>query len=70
MNIENGAHPIAKVTKDIMQLNNNEIYLLITPFLSEPLIDPIKGKGFEVYSEKKDENYINTFIKKLNKIKL
>ena len=64
LDIENGAHPISKVTKDIMQLNNNEIYLLITPFLPEPLIDLIKGKGFEVYSEKEDENYINTFIKK------
>lgn len=64
IDLENGSHPIAKVTKEILTLNENEIYLLITPFLPGPLIDIVKEKGFEVFSENKSFDEVYTYIVK------
>ncbi len=64
IDLENGAHPIAKVSKDILTLNKNDIYLLITPFLPGPLIDIVKEKGFEVFSENKSFDEVYTYIVK------
>ena len=64
IDLENGSHPVAKVSKEILTLNENEIYLLITPFLPGPLIDIVKEKGFEVFSENKSANEVYTYIKK------
>jgi len=63
IDLENGGHPVAKVSKEILILNENDIYLLITPFLPGPLIDIVKEKGFEVFSEHKSANEVYTFIK-------
>lgn len=62
LDLENGVHPIAKVTKEILTLNENEIYLLITPFLPGPLIDIVKEKGLEVFSENKSAQEVYTYI--------
>ena len=64
IDLENGGHPVAKVTKDILPLKECEIYLLITPFYPGPLIDIVKEKGFETFSLTKSESEIHTFIKK------
>ncbi|MBI1931285.1 MAG: DUF1858 domain-containing protein [Ignavibacteriales bacterium] len=64
IDLENGAHPIAKVSKEILTLNKNDIYLLITPFLPGPLIDIVKEKGFEVFSENKSVDEVYTYIVK------
>jgi len=63
IDLENGAHPIAKVSKEISTLNENEIYILITPFLPGPLIDIVKGKGFKTFSENKSVDEVYTYIK-------
>jgi hypothetical protein len=63
IDLENGAHPIAKVSKEILTLKENEIYLLITSFLPGPLIDIVKEKGFEVFSENKSAEEVYTYIK-------
>lgn len=65
IDLENGVHPIAKVSKEILSLNENEIYLLITPFLPGPLIDIVKDKGFEVFTENKSEQEVYNYIKKI-----
>ncbi|MGK9476923.1 DUF1858 domain-containing protein [Melioribacter sp. OK-6-Me] len=64
LDIENGLHPAAKVTKEIMSLKDGEIYLLITPFLPAPLIKIVEEKGYKTYSEKKNETTWYTFIGK------
>ena len=64
IDLENGAHPVAKVSKEILTLNEDEIYLLITPFFPGPLVDIINEKGFEVYSDSKSADEVHTFIKK------
>lgn len=64
IDLENGNHPVGRVTKEILTLEENEIYLLITPFLPGPLIDIVKEKGFETYSKTLSVNEVHTFIKK------
>lgn len=64
IDLENGNHPAAKVTKEILTLEGNDLYLLITPFFPGPLVDIIKDKGFETYSLTKSADEVHTFIKK------
>jgi hypothetical protein len=63
--LENGVHPVSKVVKDIETLTDNELYLLITPFIPLPLIDIVNKKGFAAHSEKSEENKFSTFIKRM-----
>lgn len=60
--LENGAHPLAKVMGEIQELSAGECYLLITPFLPAPLIEKVKDKGFNVKSDKTDDGRFNNFI--------
>lgn len=61
--LENGNHPAAKVTKDILELKENENYLLITPFVPAPLIKIMEDKGFETFTEKVEEELVKTFVR-------
>lgn len=60
--LENGIQPAAKVTKDILQLKENELYLLVTPFVPAPLIMIMEDKGFETYTEKMEKELYKTFV--------
>ena len=64
IDLENGSHPVAKVSKEILTLNEDELYLLVTPFFPGPLVDIIKDKGFETYSRTISPDEVHTFIKK------
>lgn len=63
IDLENGNHPVGKVTKEMLTLENDELYLLITPFFPGPLVDIVKEKGFETYSTTKSVSEVHTFIK-------
>ncbi|HET54777.1 MAG TPA: DUF1858 domain-containing protein [Ignavibacteria bacterium] len=62
--LENGNHPAAKVTKDILTLKEEENYLLITPFVPAPLIKIMEEKGFKTYTEKAGDEKFKTFVKR------
>ncbi|MBS3946568.1 MAG: DUF1858 domain-containing protein [Melioribacter sp.] len=64
IDLESGIHPAGKVTKEILHLNENEIYSLTTPFIPAPLIKIIEEKGFDSYTEKQSESTYVTYIKK------
>lgn len=64
LDLENGIHPAAKVTKEILQLNDGEIYLLISPFIPAPLLKIVEEKGFTTFSERKGGNIVYNYIKK------
>ncbi len=64
IDLENGLHPVGKVSKEILILDNDEIYLLITPFIPGPLIDIVEEKGFITFSETINENEARTYIKR------
>jgi len=64
IDLESGIHPAAKVTKEVLQLKEDEIFLLITPFIPAPLIKILEDKGFVTYTEKKSESSFFTYVKK------
>lgn len=64
LDLENGIHPAGKVTKEILQLENDDVYLLITPFIPAPLIKIIEEKGFLVFTEKVNDSIVFNYIKK------
>lgn len=64
LDLENGVHPAGKVTKEILGLENDEIYLLITPFVPAPLIKIVEEKGFKTFSEKAGETIVYNYISK------
>lgn len=64
IDLENGSHPVAKVTKEIFTLKESELYLLITPFYPGPLVDIVKEKGFDTFTSTESESEVHTFIKK------
>ncbi|MEW6701536.1 MAG: DUF1858 domain-containing protein [Bacteroidota bacterium] len=55
IDLERGVHPVAKVSQEIQKLNENELYLLLTTFIPAPLIELVRNKGFETYTEKLNE---------------
>lgn len=65
IDLENGIHPAAKVTKEILTFDSDDIYELITPFVPAPLIKIVEDKGFVSYTEQENENIFRTYFKKL-----
>jgi hypothetical protein len=64
IDLENGIHPAGKVTKDIHDINGDELYLLVTPFVPAPLIQMVEEKGYEVYVEDLENQRFDTYIKR------
>lgn len=62
--LDAGIHPVNKVIKECIELNEGEIYLLITPFTPAPLLDMLIEKGFSVYSEETENNVVTSYVKK------
>jgi hypothetical protein len=62
--LESGAHPLAKVMKEVTELKDDEVYLLITPFTPAPLIEKLEAKGFIIYSEVLSPGRFGTFVKR------
>lgn len=64
IDLENGIHPAGKVTKEILSLENDDIYLLITPFVPAPLIKIVEEKDFKTFSIKAGETIVYNYISK------
>jgi len=62
--LENGEHPLNQVIEETSDLESGQIYQLSTPFLPAPLLDVIKSKGFEVWSQKVDDQQFNNYFLK------
>ena len=62
--LQAGIHPVAKVTAEMEQLQNGDIYLLRTSFIPAPLIDMMKNKNYTVFSERNQSGEVKTFIRK------
>ena len=64
LDLEQGIHPINKVTNEMEKLNEGEIYLLQTSFHPAPLIELMEQKGYETFVKNLNANEVQTFIKK------
>lgn len=63
--LEAGVHPVNKVVQETAKLTGGDIYLLITPFTPAPLIDMLKAKGIEIYSEDMMNGIVYTYFRKV-----
>lgn len=62
--IASGGHPLTQVIQDLKDWKAGDIYELKTPFLPAPLLDKVKEKGFQVWSnEIAPGNFKNYFLK-------
>lgn len=60
-----GDHPLGRVLGETKELQQNEIYELVTPFLPAPLIDKVKEQGLEAWTlEKNTEEFRTYFVRK------
>lgn len=62
--LENGEHPLNIVAEETASMNPGEIYKLTTPFLPAPLIDVMKSKGCETWSDKAGDNLYHNYFQK------
>ena len=60
--LEAGEHPVNQVLSDVKELEKEQIYELITPFLPIPLIDRIKDAGFLAWSKQVTDDLIVTYF--------
>ena len=67
IDLENGIHPAGRVTKEIHDINGDELYLLSTPFVPAPLIQMVEEKGYEVYIDDLGDQMFDTYIKRKDK---
>jgi uncharacterized protein (DUF2249 family) len=61
--LEKGEHPIELVLKELETLNENQILELLTPFQPQPLIDLVRNKGHQTWTDTISPNLYKTFIK-------
>jgi uncharacterized protein (DUF2249 family) len=60
--LEAGEHPLGVVLAALQKLPNGKIYELTTPFLPAPLLEQVRQKGFQVYSETVSENQVKSYF--------
>jgi hypothetical protein len=60
--LEAGEHPLAVVLSALPKLPNGKIYELTTPFLPAPLLEQVRQKGFQVFSETLSENLVKNYF--------
>ncbi|MBD3233750.1 MAG: DUF1858 domain-containing protein [candidate division Zixibacteria bacterium] len=62
--IENGEQPMARVLKELNELESGGIFELITPFSPAPLIDIARQRDIEVWIRKMDDTTVKTYFRK------
>ena len=59
-----GEHPVNQVITDLNHLENGEIYLLIAPFLTAPLIDKASSLGLKHWVDTQSDENFNIYFQK------
>ncbi|MCP4582215.1 MAG: DUF1858 domain-containing protein [candidate division Zixibacteria bacterium] len=62
--LEKGEHPVTIVLSEIKNLQEKQLYLLITPFIPAPLIDKARNQGFLVWYHEADNDKVKTYFHK------
>lgn len=60
--LEAGEHPVNQVLTEVKDLEKGQIYELVTPFLPAPLIDSVKGKGFQAWSHQEKPDVVRSYF--------
>ena len=62
--INSGGSPMSEILKEVHDLKAGEILKLKTPFVPAPIIDILKKQGCKLFSQKRDDETIYTYIMK------
>jgi len=62
--LEAGEHPVNRVMQELPELQDNQLYVLIAPFVPAPLIDMAKTKGFKTWTREEAPNLVKTYFSK------
>jgi hypothetical protein len=62
--IEAGEHPMPQVMADLAELEDAQVYQLVTPFVPAPLLDMARGKAFASYSLTEAPGLVRTFFRR------
>ena len=57
--IAGGGHPLEAVLSELKDLKAGEVFELLTPFLPAPLLDIVRKKGYEVWTDSRDGVFRN-----------
>ena len=60
--LDAGEHPVNQVLTKVKDLEKGQIYELVTPFLPAPLIDSVKGKGFQAWSHQEKPDVVRNYF--------
>lgn len=60
--IATGGHPVSKVLGDLHEFEAGKIYELVTPFLPAPLIDKVKGIGYQTWTRKESDSLFRSYF--------
>ncbi len=62
--IESGEQPMSKVLNELKNLESNQVFELITPFVPAPLIDIARKRDIDVSVRKIDDAIVKTYFRK------
>lgn len=57
-----GQHPVGQVMELLDTLQGGEVLQLLTPFIPEPLIERVKGRGYRAYTVVEELGLARTFF--------
>jgi len=60
--INAGQNPMHAVLENLDRIGQEDIFLLVTPFIPAPIIELISKKGYDHYCMKKNEDVFHTFF--------
>ncbi|MBW1810446.1 MAG: DUF1858 domain-containing protein [Deltaproteobacteria bacterium] len=60
--IESGGHPLPTVMSAVGKLKAGQTYAIVTPFLPAPMIDQLKQKGYQTWSEQKGKEHFVNYV--------
>lgn len=65
--INAGQNPMQEILNYLEKISQEEIFLLITPFIPAPIIELINKKGYVHYCEKKNDEVFHTYFFQVHK---
>lgn len=60
--LEAGEHPLGQVLAALVDFPQQAVFELITPFTPAPLLDQVRKKGFEVYSDSVGADLVKSYF--------
>jgi hypothetical protein len=63
--LDAGEQPLIRVLKDLKELEDTQVYALITPFIPAPMIDVVEKRGFRSWSQREGPEFVRTYFARM-----